>query len=93
MISFEEIQESGAADAYQLVQRLRPEWLRVRGRNRRSDSGAILVYRDTFAMGGVASLRRMSTSGILTVRFLGPVEAATRLGAGHEHGVIVVTSR
>lgn len=93
MLLLDEIQQSGATNAYEVVQRLRPQWLRVRGQNRRSDRGVILVYRDTFPMGGVAALRQISTTGIRTIQFLGPVEAASRLGAGHEHGAIVVVTQ
>jgi hypothetical protein len=82
-------------DAYEVVQRLRPSWLRSRGRSSIQSSTAHLavVYVDNIRMGGPSSLRVVSVDAIEEIRYLGASEATTRYGTGHAGGVILVLTR
>jgi hypothetical protein len=98
VISLEEIQESQALNAYELVERVRPTWLRPRAAGGGMGAGGqgILVYRDTTRMGGIDELRRMALDGIIRLRFLDPSTAQATLpaiGSGTIAGAIVLDSR
>lgn len=47
-----------------------------------------LVYMNTTRLGGIETLRDISLFELQRVEFIGPQEATTRYGTGHEHGVI-----
>ena len=103
-----EIAGSDAADAYELVASLRPEWLRSRGvqswaestRGTADEDGAvvqpgrdrILVYMDDRRLGGVDELRSIAPSDLDHLEFIGPREATYRYGSGHTHGVILLST-
>lgn len=88
----EEIAAAHEPNLYNLVQKLRPQWLRKRGAKDLRDQGEIVVYYGRTRLGGPESLRRISTSEVASLRFLSGPEANTRFGRGHEHGAIIVTS-
>jgi len=94
VITQKQIQEAGAAStAYALVQRLRPHWLRKRGRQSINNPGSILVYIDGSRSGAPSSLRNVQVINVKSIEFLGASEATTQYGAGHEHGVIEVNTK
>lgn len=100
LITREDIEKSSfvTGDAYQLVQRLHPEWLRRRGdrlnvnEHQEMMEGNIVVYVNDVRMGGPAVLREVRTDSIEEIRYL-DTAAATRLGTGHQHGAILVRTR
>lgn len=79
--------------AYQIVQNLRPLWLRKRGRSSVSNPGEIAVYVDGARYGTPRSLRDISAIEVESMRFLSPSEATNRFGTGHSHGAILVATR
>lgn len=90
-ISQEEIQEVGEiSNTYSLVQRLRPQWLRKRGRNSLQQPGDIIVYIDDTEQGGPEALRRIDVIDVKSLEFLRPGEATMRYGSGHDNGAILV---
>ena len=98
-ISRSEIVERGtnAQDAMQLIRRLRPAWVRSRGSNSFTAPGAMypVVYVDNIRRpGGLSALYSIPSSMIQGMEFIGPADATTRWGTGHQAGVIrVVTGR
>lgn len=100
LITREDIEKSSfvTGDAYQLVQRLHPEWLRRRGdrlnvnEHQEMMEGNIVVYVNDVRMGGPAVLREVRTDSIEEIRYL-DTAAATRLGTGHQHGALLVRTR
>lgn len=108
-ITADEIRASGAADAHQAVQGLRPAWLRRRGDSSlagaqgtatagdglttQTDASPVRVYVDGNLLGGVAELRNIPAADVASIRFLEPGPANVRFGPGHVNGAIVVTSR
>jgi len=90
-----DIEASPAGNAYQLVQRLRPQWLRGRGATSLRDPRPTLpvVYVNGIREGGPDTLRRFDVGEILSIDYLGAADATTRFGTGHAGGVILVQLR
>ena len=93
LITTEEIQESSATTAYEVVSRLRPAWLRKRGTSSLNREGTILVYRDGLRMGSPEALRQLNVSDIASITYMDGREATQRFGTDHGNGVIAVTTR
>ncbi len=91
-ISAEEVQQSTASNAYELVQTMRPSWLRTRGTQSINNEGTIMVYFDNIRMGGPEMLRSIPVSNIASLEFLDAASATQRWGTGHSHGAILVRS-
>ena len=79
------------SNAFQLIERLQPQWLRKRGRASVNTvaEGDIVVYLDDVRIGGPEALREISLEGLFEIRYLNAAKAA-RYGTGHQHGVIIV---
>jgi len=96
VITAYQISTSGAATAWDAVERLQPHWLRAPatgsiGAGARSQ--VILVYLDGHRLGDLTSLRTLSTSGITSMRWLDAARASTVLtdiGSDPIAGAIVV---
>lgn len=93
LISEEEIERARYANAYEVVQALRSNWLRERGPDSFTNPGRVLVYRDDIKMGGVEVLRMMPTAEISFIRFYDGLQASGRWGLDHGNGVIFVSTR
>ncbi len=96
-ITAEEIASVYASNAYELVQRLRPQWLVTRGAAGSREavlegglSGGIVVYVDGVRRGGVDALRELSREQVRELRWIDAKDATTRYGTGHSSGVIEV---
>lgn len=90
LITRAEIEQAPAANAYELVQRLRPAWLQPRAAQGRY--GSATVYLGSQALGGVERLRELNTANLAEVRYLDPVEATSRFGRSVAFGVIQVVA-
>lgn len=95
VITFEQIADIPASDAYDVVQTLRPRWLRSRGAVSLQEPGAgfPVVYVGATRFGDLESLRQISASSVEELRLLSAADATTRYGTGHAGGVILVTFR
>jgi hypothetical protein len=84
VISAEEITQSSAANAYDLITRLRPRWLQP-ARTTSSIGGGVvrqpvtLVYLDGSRLGGIEALRTLSLTNVRSVEWYDEQRAATRL--------------
>lgn len=91
LITAEEIQANPSPNAYELVRKLRPTWLRGRGVTSLRDpvaAGAIVVYLDESRFGGVEALRQISTSGVRSIRYLTPSSPGVRI-QGNENAYVI----
>lgn len=96
-----EFDAQGFRDAYDVVQRLRPNWFTRKSggssaRRMGTSGSGLVVYLDNARMGGVDALRQLNTSGIESLRFLDAAAATARLpglGSSVIAGAIVVQSR
>lgn len=98
----------GAQNAYDVVQRLRPRFLRSRGTSSMRSAGpegtsaaaptgsqfTAVVYVDGVRMGGPEALRNVPSTILQSITYVSGTDATTRYGTGHGGGVIeVVTKR
>jgi hypothetical protein len=93
-LSEEQIHAGSYQTAFEVVQSLRPSWLRERARSLTNPEGAeVAVYLDGVRLGGPAALRQVRVQNIATMEFMGPSDATTRFGTGHVGGAILIVTR
>lgn len=91
VITEDDLNALDVATAYEVVQRLRPGWLR--GRGPASISGAQarpLVYIDGIRSGGIEALENVHAGIITEIRFMSGRDASVAYGLDHGGGVIEV---
>jgi hypothetical protein len=93
IISTEELQSSTYPNAFEVVQALRPQWLRTRGATSTSQDEYVRVYLDDSLVGAPEQLKSISTRSIASMRFFDGVAATQRWGLNHGQGAIVVSTR
>ncbi|HEX2080296.1 MAG TPA: hypothetical protein VHG08_21520 [Longimicrobium sp.] len=86
VISRAEIRASEAANAYDLVQRLRPDWLLLAGDDPAA-AGQILVVLDGRPLGDVRALRGVRPQGLAWVRLQSPAYVRERFPRRAAEGV------
>ena len=91
LITLDEIQSSGAATAFDLVETLRPLWLNKRGPQSFVDDGDVWVYMENARLGGRSTLREIAAASIGSMQFLDVKDANYRYGQGHPYGAIVIS--
>lgn len=94
-ISADEIATAQVTDAYELVERLRPQWLRARPITQSTSQasmggghGEIVVFMNGARYGGVESLRQIAPESIGTIRYLGPGEVQREFTGQSGRGVV-----
>jgi outer membrane cobalamin receptor len=96
VITEEQVEASQAATAYEVIQKLRANFLSYRGEtslNRNNSQPFPTVYVDGMEFGQLASLRTIPASQISTIRLYRSWEATTKFGSGNMGGVIAITTR
>jgi len=100
VISAEEIAGSSGSNAYEIIQRLRPNFLRTRGAVHGMPGATnavemvdLVVYLNENRLGGSDQLRQIATTDIREIRYFNSSEATTKWGTGHSAGAIQVVSR
>jgi hypothetical protein len=100
VITSEEITAGAGSTAYEVIQRLRPNYLRTRGAVRGAPTASgnnlepidIVVYVNESRVGGSDQLRQISVHDIREIRYFSANEATTKWGTGHSAGAIQVLS-
>lgn len=93
-IRITEIQEAsrqGISNAYDLVVKSHPEWLRTV--NTGTGGATPLVWMDTQQMGGLSSLRNIPLNVVTSIKLMSASETRGELGVYSPAGAIVVSSR
>ena len=95
VISEAEIIDANVGSAYDVIRKLRANFLTYRGRTnfRGSSASEPRVYVDDQPYGGVSSLRSIRAGQIAEIRLYRSWEATTKFGTGNMDGVIAVTTR
>ena len=95
VITLEEIQQRGQyTNLYDLVQVLRPRWIRSQGPDTMiGRDGQVQVHMDGNRLGSVDVLRRLSPHGVTSIEWIAPIDAAGRFGLDHSHGAVIVSTR
>ena len=87
---------SDAANALQIIQKLRPQMLQGRGLSSPTDvtgeTARPKVYVDNISYGDLSTLSNLIANQIKEIRFLISRDATTVWGTGHMGGVILVTT-
>lgn len=90
-----EIPGTGAQNALEVIQQLRPSMLRTR--NGSTGEGAtgtnIVIYVDGVRAGERMTLTAVPAANIREIRFLSASDATTRFGTGHPVGAILVATK
>ena len=89
LITGEELHSGSYRNAYDVVEALHPNWLRVRG-TQVDGTEMVWVFLDDARLGGVDHLRSIPTASISSIQYIDPVDAGSRWGKGYENGVIYV---
>ncbi len=79
-------------NALEAIMRLRPAWLRPRGRTslRNDERSYAMVMLDDVLYGSVDSLREIPVENIDRISFMSAADATTRYGTGYFGGIIHV---
>ncbi len=93
LITRAEIEEAGPGNAYDLIQKLRPIWLRWRGSTSFTQETDVKVYLDGTGMGEREALRTIDTFNIESIQHLDARRATNRMGSGHVNGAILLITR
>ena len=95
VITREEIIASSAANAYEAVSRLRPNFLQFRGQTTITgpDTGYPKVYLDRMPYGDITTLKSLDANSIREIRYYNSAAASARFGLGNVAGAIEVISR
>jgi hypothetical protein len=96
LIASDEINALGAANAHEVIQKLRPNFLSYRGETslRKARSSAYpTVYVDGISFGTIETLRTIPAMQIASIRLYRSWEAATKFGMGNMGGVLEITTR
>lgn len=95
LITAAELQNhQGYSNLYDLIEVLRPRWLRPQGGGDTfiSGEGQVQVHMDGARMGDVGVLRSLSPAGVTSISWLRPLDAAARYGFDHSHGAIIIST-
>lgn len=92
VLTRDEISSANGATAFEVLQELRPHFLRGRGPASGMNPTAAYptVYVNDFRAGGLDALRSIRVAEIEEIRFISGSDATTRWGTGHGAGVIQV---
>ena len=89
-----DIPEGRFNSAFEIVQSMRPRWLRVRSSGSLgNDDGGVVVYLDNIRQGGVEELRSLSPAIIVRMEWIDAPTATQRWGTGHTEGAIAISTR
>ena len=96
VITRAEVEASEAANVYDLVRNVRPEWLRTRGIHTQGQAmgeETIVIYMDNARLGEPETMRTVTLGPVQYIRFFTPAEATQRWGAGHLLGAILISTQ
>jgi hypothetical protein len=96
VITEQEIATRQTLTARQVIEQLRPQFLRVRGTTTLGNAATqdvIWVYVDGTRHGNLEVLNNISANEIREIRYLSPSEATNRYGTGHVQGAILITRK
>jgi hypothetical protein len=97
VITREEIMSSGAINLYEVVRRLRPQWINIRAARSFTTETEIVVFQDEMHLGGPEALKQIGPELAYELRWLDGVRATSilpGLSAGrHVEGAIIVSTK
>lgn len=91
LLTHEQLREHQFRNAFEAIEALRSNWLQTRGTDSFSAPTQVQVYLDDARLGGIETLRWITTPQIDHLRYYDGIAAAARWG--HGQGVIFVSTR
>jgi hypothetical protein len=95
-----EIESANTTSVYEVINRLRPNWLRPPGMTmtgiQNSGVQQVTVYLDNQPIGGIETLRSITTPSVTSMEFLTPTRAAnvvTNMPNGRVTAVILIKTK
>lgn len=89
-----DLAQFASQDIVTVIQRLRPQWLQVRGGGGTTGRSGIQVIVDgQKQQGGLDSLRGMSANTVQEASFMNARDATTRYGTDMGDGAIIITTK
>lgn len=92
-LTAEDIEPYASQDLYTIIQRMRPQWLQVRGASTAQGRAAVVVFIDGMQAGGLGMLRDIRAVDVEEIRHLSASDATTLYGTGMEGGAILITTK
>jgi hypothetical protein len=94
VITREELEAAPTTNAFDALQRLRPQWIsRPRASTLQPGGNPVIVFVDRTQFGTLESLRSLNTDQIERMEFVAARDATTRYGTGYPSGIVEVTTR
>jgi hypothetical protein len=93
LITANEIASTDETDAFELVRKLRPQFLTSHGRTTGAPPPTPLIYVDGVYYGELPSLHAVNVRMIESISYHSLAEATTMHGRGHEGGSIDIVTR
>ena len=94
MLLREEITASGVGNMHDAIQRLRPQFLRVRGQSSITQGGdRVAVYMDNVHLGAEDVLRTIGANGVIRVEYVNGPDTTYKFGSNHSAGVIHIITK
>jgi len=97
LLTREQIMESGATNLHDVVNRLRPRWLTVRGTRSFSMETEIVVFQNEMLLGGPDALKQMSPEIAFEIEYMDGTKATASLPGlmtgRHIEAAIIVRTR
>lgn len=97
LITREEIMGAGAVNLYEIVSRLRPQWMNIRTTRSFNLQTEIVVYQNDMLLGGPDALRQITPELAYEIRWMDGVRATSTLpglsSGRHVEGAIIVSTR
>jgi hypothetical protein len=93
MLTYQEMEDSGATNLYDAIDRLRPRWLQMRSSRSLGLPHEIVVYRGPSFLGSVDVLRTYPVGTVTHAEYLDSATAAATLtgyGSRHLEGAIIL---
>lgn len=88
LITAEDLESVSTLNAYDAINRLRPQWFQTRSPNE-----SPVVHLNGARIGGVAALNSIQANTLTEIRYRNGRDASTRYGTGYGGGVIELTSK
>jgi hypothetical protein len=92
LITYEQLNAVAYPSAFEAVQALHGNWLRTRGFDSPDTPGMVWVLLNGVRLGGVETLRGISTQEISYIRFYDAASAGARWGRDMANGAIFVST-
>lgn len=93
VLTAEAFENRSERNLYDLLARIRPNWLRPQGANLVTGTSPVVVYINNVRFGGVDALVDITLDRVEQVRFVDGTDAATRYGLNTDGGVLEVTTK